>query len=106
MLIVQLSQDRHMNLAPSLHCAAAARMKWAPTGSLEGTGNRSFDRDQTLPRGLAQARHSSQKIHGVRVLGVTEDFAYRPILYNLSEVHDGDCVGDLCDDSQIVSDKH
>src|SRR6266508_1739776 len=106
MLIVQLSDGRHMNLAPSYHGTAAARMEGATAGSLERTGDRAFDRDQALPGGLAQARHGSQEIHGVRVLGVAEDLAHRSILHHLSEVHDGDRVSYLRNDSQIVSDKH
>ena len=106
MLIVQLGHGRHVNLAPSWHHAAAARMERAPAGSLEGAGDRSFDRDQALPGGLAQARHGPQEVHGVGVLGVAEDFAHRPILHHLSEVHDGDRVSDLRDHTQIVSDKH
>src|SRR5688572_22878623 len=87
MLIAHLGDGRHVNLASSRHHAAATWMERTPAGSLEGTGDRSFNRDQTLPRGLAQARHRPQKVHGVRVLGVAEDLAHRSILYDLAEIH-------------------
>src|SRR6266540_2030351 len=105
-LIVQLSEDWHVNLTSSRHHAAAARMEWAPAGSLEGAGNRSFNSDQALPRGLAQAWHGPQEIHGVGVLRVAQNLPYRSILHHLSEIHNGDRVGNLGDDSQIVSDEH
>ncbi len=106
MLIVQLGDGGHVNLAASRHRTAAARMERAAAGSLEGAGDRAFDRDQALPGGLAQARHSPQEVHGIRMLGVAEDLAYRSILHHLSEIHDGDRVSDLRDHTQIVSDEH
>ena len=73
MLIVQMSDGRHVNLAASRHGTAAARMERAAAGSLEGAGDRAFDRDQALPGGLAQAWHGPQEVDGVRVLGITEE---------------------------------
>src|SRR5215212_3156396 len=106
MLSIQLSKGRHFNLAPPCHSAAAAWMERAPTRSFEGAGDRSFNRDQALSRGLAEARHGSQEVHCVRVLGVTEDLADRSILHYLSEIHDGYRVSDLRNHTQVVSDEH
>src|SRR5687768_10344942 len=102
MLIIQLGEGRHMNLAASRHHAAAARVERAPTGSLKGAGDRSFNRNQALPRGLAQAWHCPQEVHGVRVLRVAEDLSHRSILYDLAEIHDSDRVSDLRNHTQIV----
>src|SRR5215208_7148603 len=71
-LVVQLSEDWHVNLAPPGHHTAAARMERASAGPMEGAGDRSFDRDQALPGSLAQTWHCPQKIHRVWVLGVAE----------------------------------
>src|SRR5215203_6771360 len=101
MLVIQLSKGRHLNIAPSLHRTTTARMKGTSAWSLERAGNRTFNRNQTLPRGLAEARHSSQEIHSVRVLGVAEDLAHRSILHHLPQIHDGDRIRDLRDHTQI-----
>ena len=81
-------------------------MEGASAGSLEGTGNRTFNRDQVLPSGLTQARHSPQKVHCVRMLGVVKYLANWAILHYLTKVHYGDRVSDLRDHTQIVSNKH
>ena len=106
MLIVQLGDSWHVNLAPSWHHTAAPRMERAPGGSLEWAGNRTFNCDQALTRALAQTRHRPQEVHGVRVLWVAEDLAHRSILHHLTKVHNSNCVRDLRDHTQIVRDKH
>src|SRR5688572_18894462 len=101
-LIVQVGDGRHVNLTAARHHAAAARMERTATGSMEGAGDRSFNRDQALPCGLAQPRHGPQEVHSVGVLGVAENFAHRSILHHLSEVHYGDRVSNLRNHTQIV----
>src|SRR5215212_11734961 len=81
-------------------------MERAPTRSFEGAGDRSFNRDQALSRGLTEARHSSQEVHRIRVLRVTEDLADRSILHYLSKIHDGYRVSDLRNHTQVMSDEH
>src|SRR6188474_3729588 len=103
MLIVQVGEGWHVNLAPTRHHPTTARMERTPTGSLERAGYRAFNRDQALSRGLAQTRHRPQEVHGIGVLGVAEDLAHRSILHHLTKVHDGDRVSNLRNDAQIVS---
>ena len=106
MMIIHLGDSGHNHIASSFHRAAAARMKRASAGSIEGTGDRPFDRDQALSRGLSQARHRSQKVHSVWMLGIAQDLAHRSILYHLPEIHDSDRICDLGDHAQVVRDKH
>src|SRR6185436_7815074 len=106
MLIVELCDRRHLNLAPSRHRAATTRMKRAAARSFEGAGDRSLDRNQTLSGGLAQTWDCPQKIHSVWVLGVAEDLAHGSVFDYLTEIHDGNGVSDLCDHTQIMGDKH
>src|SRR5215207_1968148 len=106
MLIVKVSEDWHVNLASARHHPAAAWMEWTPTGSLEGTGDRAFDRDQTLPRSFAKAGYRPQEVYSIGVLGVSEDLAHRAIFHHLPKVHDGNRISDLRNHTEIVSDKH
>src|SRR5262245_32812146 len=106
MFVVQLRNSWHVNVAAAGHHTATARMEWAPARSLEGTSDRSLDRNQALSRGLAQTRNCPQEVYGIRMLRVTKDLAHRSIFHDLPKVHDGDCVSDLRNDSQIVCDKH
>src|SRR5688500_2899648 len=106
MLIVQVGDSRHVHFAAARDHLTAAWMEWTPAGALERTGDRALDRDQALPRSLAQARHRPQEVHGVGVFWIAEDLAHRTIFHHLPKVHNGNRIGDLRNHTQIVSDKH
>src|ERR1041385_1718090 len=106
MLGVKLSDGRHDHLTAPRHCPAAAWMEGTAARTLEGTGDRPLDCDQSLSRRFPQARYSPKKVHRVGMFWIAKDLAHGSIFHDLSEVHNGNRIGDLCDHAQIVCDEH
>ena len=51
-------------------------------------------------------RNGAEQAARVLVDGVGEDLLHRALLHNLASVHDGDGVGDLGNERQVVAHEH
>ena len=69
-----------------------------------GLERRMVDRRQALTLGT-ELRDAVDEGPGIRVLGIGEDLAGRPIFDDFSAKHDCDMIGDSTDDSEVVGDE-
>src|SRR5260370_8890239 len=96
---------RRRGLGPaSLIGEGAALGEDAAGGHLAGGGQEARDRVQAaVVLTLAAARNAAQQPYGVRVPGLLEDLAGRPLLANLPRVHDPDALPPLPDPREVVA---
>ena len=98
-----LDQRRRLGAAGGLD-EGAARGEAAAVGRPAHVGHAALDRGQALAL-LVEARDRAQQAHRVGMLGPREEIADGGALDDLAGVHDGDIVGHLGDDAEIVGDQ-
>src|SRR4029077_20477234 len=88
----------------SLDRKRTTRLKAAAGNRLERDRNQPFDCGQTLLLEV-QPGHRSEKTDGIRMLRSGKQRLDARVLDDASRVHDGDFVGKLGDDAEIVGDQ-
>src|SRR5947208_11008594 len=104
--LAPVDQGRHLLGADRL-CLPAARAERAPRGWVRWARHVTFEDDPlalaTL-RGLLD-RNSGQQSLCVRMRRPLVDVGLHPDLHDLAEVHDGNAIGDVADESQVMCDE-
>ena len=95
---------RHF-LQADFHTVLAPWSKGTALWRIQHIHGRTFDRNQALVIFRINTGHRTKQAHGVGMGWIVENIINRPLLHNLSSIHNGYLVADFCYNTQIVSDK-
>src|SRR3954466_2533365 len=82
----------------------AARVEVTARWRIKGRGDFTLHRRELAPAGI-QPRHLGQERDRVRMVRPSEQLLGPPLLDDPAKIHDGDAVGEMPNDTEIVADE-
>ncbi len=95
---------RHF-LQTDLHAMLTARCKRTAFRRIQHIDRRTFDRDQSFIALCIYTRHGAQKSFCIWMCRFVENIINRSLFYDTSCIHNGNFITDICDNTQVMSDK-